>query len=250
MTEISSECKGCVEMIYWLCLGSVLKRQNEICRDGRRRESSLWVIINESFKFTLGRFRQSVLSIFSWGVGRGKEEVGVEGLGGRGSTAKGRFGMGGMDGWMGSDRVADRLDHRQSFSGTLPQSTETKKERGSREERKKPCLQWRDLAGLPLLCLSGSGLQRQRKSRNVQAWWWWCWMGTISVSAPKRRERKSTLRRQKTQLLKGLWKPKSKQAIFSFWAIFRIGDIGHDWVFGDKVKQNPISRPVILKSAK
>lgn len=53
-----------------------------------------------------------------------------------------------------------------------------------REQRVKaePCLQWGDLARLPLLCLSGSGLQRQRKSRNAQAWWWWWPTGTSSAS--------------------------------------------------------------------
>ncbi|KAK5852630.1 hypothetical protein PBY51_006482 [Eleginops maclovinus] len=38
-----------------------------------------------------------------------------------------------MDGrWKGSDGVADMLERRQGFSGTLPHSRETKKERGSK----------------------------------------------------------------------------------------------------------------------
>lgn len=74
-----------------------------------------------------------------------------------------------LDGRTGSDGAADRLERRQVFSGTLPQSGAMKKDRVSREARKEPRLQERDLAGLPLLCLSGSGQQRQRKSRAARA---------------------------------------------------------------------------------
>ena len=82
----------------------------------------------------------------------------------------------------GSDGMADMLERRQSFLGTLPQTRETKKKLGSSGEMKKPCLQRRDLAGLPLLCLSGSGLQRQRKSRTVQTW---CWCGGWRQTLPQ-----------------------------------------------------------------
>lgn len=141
------------------------------------------------------------------------------------------------------------LEDRQSFLGNVAtiEGDEEERARGSREEKEKPCLQWRDLAGLPLLCLSGSGLQRQRKSRNVQAWWWW-WMGKSSASAPERRERKSTLKRVKTRRLKGLlWKQQTKQAIFSF-----LNDITHPRhrTRPGFRRQCPVIRPVILSPTK
>lgn len=106
--------------------------------------------------------------------------MGVEGLGG--CVVAGGVGLNG--GWRGVHREKDDRDgckglrRRGRHAGASPkllgnaatQSGETPKERGSRERRKKPCLEWRDLAGLRLLCLSGSRLQRQRKSKNVQAW--------------------------------------------------------------------------------
>lgn len=138
-----------------------------------------------------------------------------------------------MDGWVEGFRRSGR------HAGAPPKllgngATIEGDEERPREQRgkDKPCLQWRDLAGLPLLCLSGSGLQRQRKSRNVQAWWWWWWwIGTSSASALKRPGREKVL---SNDCKLGFWKDygnKTQNKRFSsFWMIFCIGDIGHDQV--------------------
>ncbi len=118
-----------------------------------------------------------------------------------------------MDGWM------DGFRQRGRHAGASPKllgnaATIERDEERAREQRgkEKPCLQWRDLAGLPLLCLSGSGLQRQRKS-NVQAWWWWRWIEKNSASAPKRREKKN-LQTTENSALKGLRKRKKRNTRF------------------------------------
>lgn len=85
---------------------------------------------------------------------------GWTGEGGCGSGGVSRAGVHcemtiGMDGWKGSDGVADMLECRQSFSGTLPQSRETKKERGSREGRKSHACSGETWQGFPsFVCLA------------------------------------------------------------------------------------------------
>lgn len=98
-----------------------------------------------------------MFSIFQ--TGKGQTGEGECGLGGRGSTAKKTIGM---DGWKGSDGVADMLERRQSFSGTLPQSRETKKERGSREDRET----WQGFPSFVCLAQGCSARGNQEMSRR------------------------------------------------------------------------------------
>lgn len=64
----------------------------------------------------------------------------------------------GWRGWKGPGWMADKLELRQTFLGTLPRPGETEGKTGGAASREdEPCPRWGDLAGLPLLCLSGSG---------------------------------------------------------------------------------------------
>lgn len=80
-----------------------------------------------------------------------------------GFSAKGRLGW--MDGWIdgGVQTIWQTCWSTARPFGNAATLRETEERpgwswRGRAESRKdKPCLQWRDLAGLPLLCLSGSG---------------------------------------------------------------------------------------------
>lgn len=68
------------------------------------------------------------------GVGRGKEDVGVKGVRRAGVHRERTIGI---DGWTGSDGVADMLEHRQSFSGTLPQPREERRKSEGAERKGK-----------------------------------------------------------------------------------------------------------------
>lgn len=102
------------------------------------------------------------------GVGLGKEDVGVEGLAGRGSTAKGRSGW--RVGWEGSDGVADMLEHRQGSSGTLPQSRESrrKSEGAERKGKSHACSRetWQDFPSFVCLAQRCSARGNQETSRH------------------------------------------------------------------------------------
>lgn len=99
-----------------------------------------------------------------WGDG-GCGSGGVRRVGVRGERTIG------MDGWMGSDGVADRLEHRQSSSGTLPQSRVMKKERARAQggkEKAEPAVEetWQSFPSFVCLARGCSARGNQVRSRH------------------------------------------------------------------------------------
>lgn len=160
------------------------------------------------------------------GVGRGKEDVGVEGLVGRGSnTTKGRLGRldGWMDGFRRSGRQAGASPKLLGKAATI--GRDTKKERGSREERKSHACSGETWQGFPsFVCLaqgcSARGNQEMSRRGGGGGGGGGGGWGQALHRLRKDEREKSTFKRLETQLLKGLWQPKKQNKRFSHFERF------------------------------
>lgn len=116
--------------------------------------------------------------------------------------------QGWMEEWRGLGCMADVLELRQTFLGTLPHQGETEGKTGGAASREdEPCLQWGDLAGLPLLCLSGSGSAapeeiKKTSSRFVGAAGW-ALSSAANPSSDRKTRKRKTLGWRKSWRLKG-----------------------------------------------